>query len=167
MGGDLASQAASLPDALIAARIDAALSAYGRAVPAPGLESRVATRIAAAPRRSFRKRGGFGLLIWQRLSCGALAAAAGAAMVVGTVRHSRPAPLPQAARAAQSGGASAAGAVHIPTRAIPQSAALDPASPRSAPRSRATVSRNPSRRNAGSAATRSPYPPPQASQPQQ
>ena len=156
------------------ARIDAALRVYGRAVPAPGLESRVAARISAAPRHSFRStsfgfRSNPGLVLLRGFSIGALAAAAACAIVVGTVRHSQQIALPQAAAGPRSGGVSTAGAPHIPTHAVPQSATIDPQAPRTAPHSRATVTRNAGNKPAGSAVPRSPYPPdqPPSSAPQQ
>ncbi len=156
------------------ARIDAALRVYGRAVPAPGLESRVAARISAAPRPSFRTNlfgfsGSPRLILLRGFTIGALAAAAACAIVVGTVRHSQQVALPQAARVSRSGGVSAAGASHIPTHVVPQSATIDPQAPRSAPHSRATVSRNPGSKPAAGAVPRSPYPPdqPSSSAPQQ
>ena len=156
------------------ARIDAVLSVYGRAVPVPGLESRVAARISTAPRTSFRSmsfgfRSNPGLVLLRGFSIGALAAAAACAIVVGTVRHSQQIALPQAASRARSGGVSTAGAPHIPTHAVPQSATIDPQAPRPAPHSRATVTRNAGNKPAGSAVPRSPYPPdqPSSSAPQQ
>jgi len=155
-------------------RIDPALRVYGRAVPAPGLEARVAARIAAAPPQSFRASSTVltqtGWLIWVRgVSVGALGAAAACAIVVGTVRHSQQMAIPQAAGVSRSGGVSAAGAMHVPTHAVPQSPTIDPRTPRSAPRSRATVSGSSGNKPAGSAVPRSPYPPgPQpSSDPQQ
>jgi len=147
-------------------RIDAALRVYGRAVPATGLESRVAARISAAPRHSFRSTS-FGfrsnpwLILLRGFSIGALAVAAASAIVVGTVRHSQQIALPQAAAGKPSGGVSAAGGEHVPTHAIPQSATIDPQAPRTPPHSRATVSRNQGSKSAGSAVPRSPYPPDQ------
>jgi hypothetical protein len=155
------------------ARIEAALRVYGRAVPAPGLESRVAARIAAQPRHSFRSasfasRGNPWLILLRGFSIGALAVAAACAIVIGTVRHSQQIVLPQTARGARSGSLNTAGATHVPTHAIPQSATIDPQAPRTAPHSRATVSRNQGNKPAGSAVPRSPYPPDQTtSAPQQ
>jgi hypothetical protein len=148
------------------ARIDAALRVYGRAVPARGLESRVAARISAAPRPSFGTNlfgfsGSPRFILLRGFTIGALAAAAACAIVVGTVRHSQRIALPQAARVSRSGGVSAAGAPHIPTHAVQQSATIDPQAPRSAPHSRATVSRNPGSKPG--AVPRSPYPPDQPS----
>jgi hypothetical protein len=150
------------------ARIDDALRVYGRAVPAPGLESRVAARLRSAPRQSYRlASAGFArrhwLLLVRGASIGALAAAAACAVVVGTVRHSQQFAVPQAAGVPRSGGVSAAGATHLPTQAAAQSATIDPLAPRSAPRSRATLSHaatgSGANKPAGSAAPRSPYPP--------
>ena len=155
------------------ARIDAALRVYGHAVPTPGLESRVAARIAATPRQSYRSASsGFAGSRWvvllRGVSVGALAAAAAVAIVVGTVRHSQQVPLPQAARGTRSGGINTAGDPHVPTHAIPQSATIDPQAARTAPHTRATVSRNAGSKPAGSAVPRSPYPPDQPqSNPQQ
>jgi hypothetical protein len=149
------------------AQIDAALRVYGRAVPAPGLESRVAARISATPRHSFRTKvfsfsGNPRLALLRGFTIGALAAAAACGIVVGTVRHSQQIAIPQAA-APRPGGVSTAGARHIPTHAVPQSATIDPQAPRTAPHSRATVSRNTGSKPAGSAVPRSPYPPDQSS----
>jgi hypothetical protein len=156
------------------ARIDAALHAYGRAVPAPGLESRVAARISATPHHTFQStsfglRGRLGLRLFRGFSIGALAAAAACAIVVGTVRHSQQLVISQAAAGSRSGAVAAAGARHIPTGAVPQSATIDPQAPRTAPHSRATISRNPGSKPAGSAVPRSPYAPdqPSSSAPQQ
>ena len=148
------------------ARIDAALRVYGRAVPAPGLESRVAARISTAPQHSFRSasfglRSNPGLALLRGFSIGALAAAAACAIVIGTVRHSQQIALPQASSGSRSGGVSTAGTPHIPTHAVPQSATIDPQALRTAPHSRATLSRNPGSKPAGSAVPRSPYPPDQ------
>jgi hypothetical protein len=155
------------------ARIDAALRVYGGATPVRDLESRIAARIAATPRQSYRSTssgfmdGGW-LVLLRGVSVGALAAAAACAIVVGTVRHSQRIAVPQAAGASRSDGISAAGATHVPTRAIPPSATIDPQSPRSAPHSRATVSRSAGNKPVGSAVPRSPYPPDQPpSDPQQ
>jgi hypothetical protein len=147
------------------ARIDAALRVYGGAAPVPGLESRVAARIAATPRRSYRsgpaRFTGSWLVLLRGVSVGALAAAAACAIVVGTVRHSQRIAIPQATGGSRSEGVSAAGATHVPTHAIPPSATIDPQSPRSAPHSRGTVSGNAVKKPAGSALPRSPYPPDQ------
>lgn len=142
------------------ARIDAALRVYGRAIPAPGLDSRVAARISAMPRQSFRS-GTAALLLFRRFSAGALAAVAAGAIVVATVRHSQHISLPQAARVPLSGGVSGAEGAHIPTHAVPQSATIDPEAPRTPPHSRATISRGRGHKPAGSAVPRSPYPPDQ------
>jgi hypothetical protein len=146
------------------ARIDAVLQTFTHAEPSPGLESRVVARLYDArlrPHFQFRFAGVSGLVIVRRISAGALAAAAGAAIVVGTIHHSeRPMP-PQAFRPGQSGGLTPAGAVHVPTHALPKSAIIDPAFPRAAPHGRATVSRNQAHRGAGAAVPRSPYPPDQ------
>jgi hypothetical protein len=142
------------------ARIDAALRVYGRAIPAPGLDSRVAARISSMPRQSFRSATAT-LLFFRRFSAGTLAAAAAAAIVVATVRHSQHISLPQAARAPLSGGVGGAGGPHIPTHAVPQSATIDPEAPRTPPHSRATISRGRGHKPAGSAVPRSPYPPDQ------
>jgi hypothetical protein len=156
------------------ARIDAALRVYGRAVPRPGLESRVAARISARPPHSsstslFSFSASPRHILLRGFSIGALAAAAACAIVVGTVRHSQQTALPQAAAGSRSGGVSAAGTPHIPTHAIPQAASIDPQAPRTAPHSRATVSRNPGSKPAAGAVPRSPYPPdqPVSSAPQQ
>lgn len=146
------------------AQIDAALRVYGRAVPAPGLESRVAARIAAAPRHSFRTNvfgfnGGPRLILLRGFTIGALTAAAACAIVVGTVKHSQHIAIPQTAAAPRPGGVSTSEAPHIPTHAVPQSASIDPQAPRSAPHTRATISRKP----AAGTAPRSPYPPDQPS----
>jgi hypothetical protein len=156
------------------ARIDAALRVYGRAVPAPGLESRVAARISAGPRHSsrtsiFNSVGSPRLILLRGFSIGVLAAAAACAIVVGTVRHSQHLTLPQAAAGTRSGGVSAADAPHVPTHAVPQSASIDPQAPRTAPHSRATISRTQGSKPAAGAVPRSPYPPdqPASSAPQQ
>jgi hypothetical protein len=155
------------------ARIDAALQAYGGAVPAPGLESRVAARIAAAPRPFFHASPAglrqAGWLVWLRgVAVGALGAAAACAIVVGTVRHSQQAAIPWAARVPRPEGVSASGATHVPTHAVAQSATINPQAPRSAPHGRATVPGNAGKRAAGSAVPQSPYPPGQepSSEPQ-
>ncbi|HZD50765.1 MAG TPA: hypothetical protein VE178_18615, partial [Silvibacterium sp.] len=57
------------------ARIDAVLRAYSHAVPAPGLESRVAARISAISRQSLRSESAPGLVLVRRLSAAALAVA--------------------------------------------------------------------------------------------
>src|SRR5271155_5439286 len=102
------------------ARIDAVLRAYSHAVPAPGLESRVAARIAAMSRPSLQSRGASRLLVLRRLSVAALAAAAAAAIVAGTVRHSQHTALPQTAtRTSRPGGVSAAESEHAPAQPIP------------------------------------------------
>jgi len=155
------------------ARIDAALRVYGGAAPAPGLESRVAARIAATPRHSYRSASAFTGSRWMVLlrgaSVGALAAAAACAIVVGTVRHSQQTAIPQATGLSRSGGVSAASGTRVPTHAVQQSATIDPQAPRSEPHTRATVSRNAGNKPAGSAVPRSPYPPGQqpSSDPQQ
>lgn len=135
------------------ARIDAALHVYGRAVPAPGLDSRVAARLTSAARQSFhspapesRRRPMISLV--RRFSVGALAAAAACGIVIGTVHHSQQIALPQRAATPRSGGASTAGAAHIPTRAIPSSSSADP----SAPRSRAVIAPDQARKGAKSPA---------------
>jgi hypothetical protein len=151
------------------AMIDAALHFYGTASPAPGLESRVQARLAAAPRTELRSSfmlvsGSQGWLLRLRgISLGAMTAAAACAIVVGSVHHSqRPAAIPQAAVGSHSGGVSAAGAPHTPTGIVRQTPTLDPQAPRSAPRSRSTVEHGGSS-NAGRAVPRSPYPEPAAS----
>jgi hypothetical protein len=154
------------------ARIDAALHRYGRALPEPGLESRVAARMAVLPRHS-SPSGPVGsaarrwLMLLRGASVGALAAAAACAIVVGTLKHSQHLPIPQASVGTRSGSVGAATGSHIPTHTIPQTATLDPESPRPAPRSRSTVSRNPG--NKAGAVPSSPYPPGQepSSKPQQ
>jgi hypothetical protein len=150
------------------ARIDAALRIYGGAAPAPGLESRVAARIAARPRQSYRSAssaptGARWMVLLRGFSVGALAAAAACAIVVGTVRHSQQLAIPTAMRPSQSGGPGTAGESHVPTHVVPQSATIDPQSPRTAPHNRATVSGNATKKGVGSATPRSPYPPGQAS----
>jgi hypothetical protein len=150
------------------ARIDAALRVYGGAAPARGLESRVAARIAATPRHSYRSAssaftGSRWMVLLRGVSVGALTAGAACAIVVGTVRHSQQVAIPQATGASRSGGLSAASATHVATHAVPQSATIDPQSPRSAPHSRATVSPNKESKPAGSATPRSPYRPDQSS----
>jgi len=144
------------------ASIDEALRIYGAAAPAPGLESRVAARIAAAPRQSYRAASVFPGTRWMVLlrgvSVGALAAAAACAIVVGTVRHSQQLAIPQAIGVSRSGGVSAASAAHVPTHAVQPSPTIDPHAPRSAPHSRATVSPNKGSKPAGSATPRSSYP---------
>src|SRR5271170_919773 len=104
------------------ARIDAALRVYGGAAPAPGLESRVAARIAATPRHSYRSASAFTGSRWMVLlrgaSVGALAAAAACAIVVGTVRHSQQTAIPQATGLSRSGGVSAASGTRVPTHAV-------------------------------------------------
>jgi hypothetical protein len=146
------------------ARIDAALRIYGRAVPRPGLESRVAARISAEPRQLFQSAG-FGSTGWvvllRRFSAGALAAAAAVAIVVATVRHTQHISIPQAARAPMSGGVSSAGASHTPTQRVPQSATINPESLRTPPRGRASISHSQGRKAAGATMPRSPYPPEQ------
>ena len=149
-------------------RIDAVLSEYARAVPSPGLESRVRTRIAAASHRSFESSRAFRLVLARRLSMGALATATAGLMVVGTVRHSRRILPPNAARSMQSGGASPAGAIHIPTQAIKASGEVQPGNQRRPPHSRAALNNNQGRHSIGSATPRSPYPPEKQSEgPQQ
>jgi hypothetical protein len=143
-------------------RIDAALAQLARATPPSGLESRVAARLAAADRsgaQSFRSNGNVRFFVIQRLSIGAMATAAGVAIVFGTVEHSRRILPPVATKPAQSGGASTAGDVHVPTHAIPQSAVINPAAPRTAPHGRAVISPNHGRHAPGAAVPRSPYPP--------
>lgn len=138
-------------------RIDAALNAYARAIPAPGLESRVAARVAVARRHPTRSMHAARVLILQRFSCGTLAAAAACGIVVASVQHSHRAALPPIIRFGDSGGVGAAGAVHVPTRRTPQTPSINPAAPRTPPRSRAVVSPN-SGHHAGAAVPRSPYP---------
>jgi hypothetical protein len=150
------------------ARIDAALRVYGGAAPAPGLESRVAARISATPRQSYRAAssaptGARWMVLLRGFSVGALATAAACAIVVGTVRHSQQLAIPQAMGSSRSGGVSAASGTHVPTRAIQQSPTIDPQAPRSAPHNRATVSGNAAKKGVGSVTPRSPYPPGQAS----
>jgi hypothetical protein len=138
------------------ARIDTVLHAYSRAVPAPGLESRVIAYLSALPREPFRATR---FVVLQRLCMGALAAAVAAAIVGGTVEHSRHAALPQRARASQDSGMSTAGAIHVPTRAVPETPTLDPASPRTPPHGRSNGSHAPDRHGAATGVPRSPYPP--------
>jgi hypothetical protein len=145
-------------------RIDAALAQLAHATPPSGLESRVAARLAAADRssarsQSFRSNGNVRFFVIQRLSIGAMATAAGVAIVFGTVEHSRRILPPVASKPAQSGGANTAGDVHVPTHAIPQSAVINPAAPRTAPHGRAVISPNHGRHAPGAAVPRSPYPP--------
>jgi len=149
------------------ASIDAALRIYGGAAPAPGLESRVAARIAATTRHGYRSAtpvftGSRWMVLLRGVSVGALASAGACAIVIGTVRHSQRIEVPQAAGVIRPGGIRAPGGTRVPTRALPQSATIDPQAPRSEPHSRATVSRNAGHKAAGSAVPRSPYPPDQA-----
>jgi hypothetical protein len=151
------------------ARIDAALRVFTHAEPSPGLESRVAARLAGArpqPRFHFGFAGGSGFLVLRRLSAGALATAAGAAIVVGTIHHSERTLPPQAVRGGQAGAVSSANRIHVPTRAMPQGAGIEPGAPltapltapRGAPHGRANITRNQAHRSAGAAVPRSPYP---------
>jgi hypothetical protein len=142
-------------------RIDAALGVYSRSTPAPGLESRVATRIANARQESFRTRSAAHRLLWQRLSVGALATAGACAIVVGTVQHSHRdlSRLATKPPVNASSGVSTAETQHIPTRATPASPQIDPQSPRRPAHGRATVTRNQPRHPDGVAVPRSPYPP--------
>jgi hypothetical protein len=147
-------------------RIDAALRVFTHAEPAPGLEYRVAARLAGArPERRihFSFAHGSGFLVLRRLSAGALATAAGAAIVVGTIHHSERALPPQVIRGGHTGGVGLANRLHVPTHAMPQAAGIDPAArltaPRGAPHGRANVSRNQAHRAPGAAVPRSPYPP--------
>ena len=156
------------------ARIDEALRLYGRAVPTEGLESRVAARIAATPRQAYRSVpsrfiGSRWLLMVRGVSVGALAAAAACAIVVGTVHHSQQLAIPTAMGPSRPGAVGAAGESHVPTYAVPQSATINPQSPRTAPRHRATVSPHAGNKQTGSAVPSSPYPPGQhpPSDPQQ
>lgn len=146
-------------------RVDAALKHFAGATPAPGLESRVTARLAAAGRarsgssyRSVRSGGNIGLLLLRRLSIGAMAAAAAIVIVFGTVEHSRRI-YPVALRTPQTGGVSPANSVHYPTHPMPQSAEIHPGSTRNAPHSRAVISPNHTRHASGAAVPRSPYPP--------
>jgi hypothetical protein len=145
------------------ASIDAALRNYAHADPRPGLEGRVAARLASARRRSgvrfsFAESGP--LLLLRRISVGALATAAGAAIVVSSVQHSSVRTLPpQALRAGRTGGMTPASVVHIPTHAMPQRANIDPNAHRPAPHGRANISGNPAHRATGAVVPRSPYPP--------
>jgi hypothetical protein len=139
------------------ARIDAALRVYARAVPTPGLESRVSAHMAAAPERSFQVVRRLRLVILQRVSVGTLAAAAACALVVGTVQHSHHV-LPPVGLSRPGGGVGSAGMIHVPTQAMPQSAKIDPASPRRAPHSRATLTHPRGRHANGVAVPPSPYP---------
>jgi hypothetical protein len=141
------------------ARIDAVLHAYARAVPAPGLESRVAGRIAAASRHPMRSGISLRILILRRFSVGALAAAAAYGVVIASVEHSQRGVLPLAASPIRSGGLGTAGRVYVPTKPMPERPQIDPASPRTPPHGRAVVSRNHGRRPSGAAVPRSPYPP--------
>lgn len=161
-----ANQPPSRPDASIDSRIDAVLRAYARAQPSPELESRVAARLAGARPRSrfhFSLAAASALLILRRVSVGALATAAGAAIVVGTVQRSERGLPPQISRRgpanAQAGGLAPAGASHVPTRAMPQGGGINPSAPRVAPHGRATVSRDQARRAPGAVVPRSPYAP--------
>jgi len=156
-----ASPAGSI-DPCIEARIDAVLRAYAHAEPAPGLESRVAARLASARPRSrfhFSLTGASAFLLLRRISAGALATAAGAAIVVGTLQHSERGLPPQISRQREASGLKTAGASHIPTRAMPQGGSLNPSAPRVAPHGRAVVSRDQARHASGSAVPRSPYAP--------
>jgi len=149
------------------ARVDAILRAYSHAIPAPGLESRVATRIAAMS-RPLRSRGASRLLVLRRLSVAALTAAAAAAIVAGTVRHSHRIALPQRATGtSRLGGVSTAGSEHAPAQAVPETPTIDPHSPRTPPHGRTTSSGSQKHRSAGAALPRSPYPPQQPAAPQQ
>jgi len=152
-------QISSLNDVLI----DATLALYAKVEPEPGLESRIADRIAQIQRESARTRSATRLLIWKRLSVGALATAAACGIVVGTVQHSRHNLPPQVGRstANSSNGAGIATAPHTPTRAIPVSPQIDPNSPRTPAHGRAQISRNPNHHPNGVATPRSPYPPDQ------
>ena len=151
------------------ARIDAALRLYGGAVPEPGLESRVASRLAAMPRHTHQTSwlGLSWMVLLRNVSVGALAAAAACAIILGTVRHSQQLAIPQAKNGARSGGISVGNDVHVPTHAVPQSPTIDPAAPRTPPRSRAVVSNNAGGKQSAGATPRSPYPPGKPSPPQQ
>lgn len=143
-------------------RIDAALHLYARSLPRPGLESRVAARLASAPRMSALEllRSFFSAhsAMMQRLAAGVLGVAAACAIVFGTLQHSHRNLAPLAAAPARSSGISPAGDIHVPTRAVPATSRIDPASPRAAAHGRARISPNQARR-AGAAHPRSPYPP--------
>ena len=146
------------------ARIDAALARFAHATPPADLESRVVARLTrerqAGPRSQFfRSAPDLRLLLLRRLSIGALAAAAAAAIAFGTVEHSRRTQPPVAARPVQSGGASNAGSLHTPTRATRQSVEINPEAPRNPPHGRAVISPNQGRHATGAAVPRSPYPP--------
>ena len=122
-------------------RIDAVLRAYSQAVPAPGLESRVAGRIAANSRQSHQHQSTSRFLLLRRLSAAALAAAAAAAIVIGTVQHSRHIALQQiVVRRSRAGAVSAAAAERVPARSIPQVPSIDPKAPRTPPHGRANPS---------------------------
>jgi len=144
------------------ARIDAALSVYAQAEPFPGLESRVAARLASArpqPRFHFGAAGGSAFLILRRISVGALVTAAGAAIVFGTIQHSEHSLPPPIARHGQANGLTPANAGHTPTKAMPQGGSIDPSAPRVSPHGRAAVSRDQLRHALGAAVPRSPYSP--------
>jgi hypothetical protein len=153
-------------------QIDAALQVFSRATPVPGLESRIASRLADARRSSSRSRvlrfrgaGNRRVEILRRLSFGAMAAAAGGAIVFGSVEHSHRRPVPQVSRVIHGGGGlSTAGAMHVPLGATPQAAEINPAAPRNPPHGRAVLSPNHGRHADGAAVPRSPY---TAAEPQQ
>jgi hypothetical protein len=144
-------------------RIDSTLRAFARAVPRPGLESRVASRLAAAPRLSRLQRirlfASSRAAVFQRVTVGVLATAGACAIVVGTVRTSHHLALPQSAASRNVGSSNTAGKVLVPTHPVPQQAVIDPSSPRTPAHGRARVSGNPGRREGGAAYPRSPYPP--------
>ena len=141
------------------ARIDAVLGAYSHAVPAPGLESRVAARISATSRPVMRSQGASRLVLLRWLSAAALAVAAAVAIVVGIVQHSHNINLQQRATGiSRPGGVSAADSKHTPAQPIPQTPTIDPQAPRTPPHGRANSSGNQERRTTGTAVPRTPYP---------
>jgi hypothetical protein len=149
------------PSAMNDQSIDAALGIYARATPAPGLESRVATRIANSRRESFRVRSAAHRLLWQRITVGTFATAAACGIVVGTLQHSHRSAPPQIVRhrTVSSGGATPAELQHFPAHGIPVTPQIDPRSPRTPAHGRAMVPRNRAHHEAGVAVPRSPYPP--------
>jgi hypothetical protein len=144
-------------------RIDSTLHAFARAVPRPGLESRVASRLAAAPHLSrfqmIRLFTSSHVVVFQRVTVSVLATAGACAIVVGTVRHARHPVLPQSAAWRNVGNSNTAGKVFVPTHPVPAQATIDPSSPRTPAHGRARVSGTPPRRDGGAAYPRSPYPP--------
>jgi hypothetical protein len=149
-------------EARIDPRVDAVLGLYAHAEPSPGLEARVAARLASArpsSRFQFSVARTSAWLVLRRISAGALATAAGAAIVVGTIQHSERSLPPQISRHGHSSGLTPATAGHIPTKAMPQGGSIDPSAPRPAPHGRATVSRDQPRHATGAVVPRSPYAP--------